>query len=118
MLGIAIAQEALSLNYNILAFYHIRKERLLKLQERFPFRIKMIQATFSEQGASHAQGKLKNFEGVIGALVNNAGSFVAELNWQNLDPKVIMQSYAVNAMAPLLLSSYILEKMKVQKKVK
>ena len=40
---------------------------------------------------------------------------IGRLNMQKYDPKLIIQAYAVNAMAPLLLCSYVFDQMKNQK---
>ena len=112
LLGIAMAKEALGLGYDILACYNRKKERLLELQQNCQRRIKIIQATFTENGISDLQKNLESFEEPISALVNNAGSFAGEISLGNFKPEVIMKCYAINAMAPLLLSGYIFESMK------
>ena len=118
LLGIAMAKEALDLDYNILAFYNNRKERLLQLQNDFTDRVEIIQATFNEQGLPGIKDKLDAFGQPITALINNAGTLVGELSMQKLDPKIIIQAYVINSMAPLLLCSYVFEQMKEQKQGK
>ncbi len=117
-MGISMAKEALDLGYNILALYNRRKERLIKLQNNFSNRIKIIQSTFNEEGLSGLKEKLEDFQQPITALINNAGTFVGEVSMQNFDPEIIIKSYSINAMAPLLLCSYLFEQMKNQKQGK
>ncbi len=118
LLGISMVREALDLGYNILALYNRRKERLIELQNDFANRIEIMQVTFSEKGFPEFKEKLEGFRQPITALINNAGTFVGEVSMQNFDPEIILKAYSINAMAPLLLCSYLFEQMKNQKQGK
>jgi len=101
-------------NWDVLCHFFSAREQALDLQKSVNSMGKeceLIQADLS--AGEQIQYLLRDIEGYrIDALINNAGSYIVQKHFRELTYKELEKSFALNTFAPILLSSFVFERMK------
>lgn len=113
-IGIEIALEFAANGWNIVAHYYSSKASAEGLKNKIQAlgrRCDLLQADLSSRDEVESLIK-KSEEFNIDTLINNAGTYIAVRHFTGLSLDDIMDTFMVNAFAPILLSAKIFKHMK------
>jgi len=113
MIGIAIARRLLEDNFCIIAHYHKSVERLKRLFCQYKDKeIYLIKANLCTSGVDKIISYIEKIERCPTLLVNNAASTYGEMTLENMDKKILSNTFELNLFAPAMLSAKFFERMK------
>jgi len=113
-IGRAIASTYALNGWNVICHYFSSHEKANSVKHEINNigrRCKLIQSDLSlMEGIEGFIKKIKHFR--IDALINNAGTYVAQKYFSELAYADLLETFTLNTFAPILLSSFVFEEMK------
>ena len=116
-IGQAVALKFAQEGWNVLCHYFSSYESALELKRDIEKKGRicdLIQADLStSNGIEKIIGHIKKFQ--IDSLINNAGTYVSQRHFSDLSYADLVDTFTLNAFAPMLLASFLIQKMKKNK---